>query len=101
MNPSHTIGPSPRRKVAFCRPERRERAVIPNDMPRHNHMTRDIKPEGQCPMCDRYHQRRRANEARGNDRCASCDGAGTVDVDDIGSGWIACPTCGGNGSDRA
>lgn len=21
----------------------------------HNHMTRDIKPPGQCPACDRYH----------------------------------------------
>ena len=23
---------------------------------RHNHTTRDIKPEGQCPACDHYHQ---------------------------------------------
>jgi uncharacterized protein YihD (DUF1040 family) len=23
-------------------------------IPRHNHMTRDIKPEGQCPSCDLY-----------------------------------------------
>ena len=26
---------------------------------RHNHVTRDIKPEGQCPGCDRYHASRR------------------------------------------
>jgi hypothetical protein len=23
----------------------------------HNHVTRDIKPLGQCPACDRYHDR--------------------------------------------
>jgi len=30
-------------------------------MPRtgHNHFTRDIKPEGQCPACDQYHQQER------------------------------------------
>jgi hypothetical protein len=26
----------------------------------HNHVTRDIKPEGQCPACDRYHASRKA-----------------------------------------
>lgn len=24
---------------------------------RHNHITRDIKPLGQCPGCDEYHNR--------------------------------------------
>ena len=24
---------------------------------RHNHLTRDIKPLGQCPSCDEYHNR--------------------------------------------
>lgn len=24
-------------------------------MPRHNHITRDIKPRGICPGCDEYH----------------------------------------------
>ncbi len=23
----------------------------------HNHVTRDIKPLGQCPACDRYHDK--------------------------------------------
>ena len=23
----------------------------------HNHMTRDIKPQGQCPSCDRHYPR--------------------------------------------
>lgn len=23
----------------------------------HNHVTRDIKPPGQCPACDRFHDR--------------------------------------------
>jgi hypothetical protein len=23
----------------------------------HNHVTRDIKPEGKCPGCDDYHER--------------------------------------------
>jgi hypothetical protein len=32
-------------------------ATLPeNQPPRHNHMTRDIKPLGQCPACDRHHQ---------------------------------------------
>lgn len=26
----------------------------------HNHMTRDIKPVGECPACDAYHARREA-----------------------------------------
>lgn len=26
---------------------------------RHNHVTRDIKPPGQCPACDLYHERSR------------------------------------------
>lgn len=26
-------------------------------MIRHNHITRDIKPEGQCPACDLYHKK--------------------------------------------
>ena len=26
----------------------------------HNHVTRDIKPRGQCPGCDRYHDRHSA-----------------------------------------
>lgn len=25
---------------------------------RHNHFTRDIKPQGKCPACDRYHATR-------------------------------------------
>jgi len=25
--------------------------------PAHNHLTRDIKPLGQCPACDKYHDR--------------------------------------------
>ena len=25
-------------------------------MAEHNHITRDIKPQGECPACDRYHQ---------------------------------------------
>ena len=24
----------------------------------HNHITRDIKPKGQCPACDEYHNKR-------------------------------------------
>jgi hypothetical protein len=28
-------------------------------MSQHNHITRDIKPEGQCPACDDYHDRRK------------------------------------------
>lgn len=24
-------------------------------MRKHNHITRDIKPQGQCPACDEYH----------------------------------------------
>lgn len=30
-----------------------------NTPTRHNHITRDIKPEGQCPVCDEYHARRK------------------------------------------
>lgn len=29
------------------------------EVPKHNHHTRDIKPPGQCPSCDRYHLTRR------------------------------------------
>ncbi len=25
----------------------------------HNHVTRDIKPQGECPACDKYHQKHR------------------------------------------
>jgi hypothetical protein len=31
--------------------------------PRHNHMTRDIKPLGACPACDEYHSRHSMSEA--------------------------------------
>lgn len=24
----------------------------------HNHLTRDIRPKGECPSCDKYHQSR-------------------------------------------
>jgi hypothetical protein len=27
----------------------------PYKVVRHNHLTRDIKPKGTCPACDRYH----------------------------------------------
>lgn len=25
-------------------------------MTQHNHITRDIKPKGECPSCDEYHR---------------------------------------------
>lgn len=28
----------------------------------HNHVTRDIKPEGECPACDAYHATQRMRE---------------------------------------
>lgn len=28
----------------------------------HNHITRDIKSEGQCPACDEYHARQKAKD---------------------------------------
>lgn len=31
-------------------------------MKKHNHITRDIKPEGICPSCDEYHQMCRTKE---------------------------------------
>jgi len=34
-------------------------------MSEHNHLTRDIKPEGQCPACDNYHKDH-------EDLCYSC-----------------------------
>lgn len=33
------------------------KAVTPENVEGHNHITRDIKPLGQCPACDRYHNR--------------------------------------------
>jgi len=33
------------------------------DPTRHNHLTRDIKPEGQCPACDVTHENDRARAA--------------------------------------
>ena len=32
------------------------------DVIRHNHVTRDIKPLGECPACDAYHTREVARE---------------------------------------
>jgi hypothetical protein len=29
--------------------------MLPAEQVQHNHMTRDIKPHGQCPACDEYH----------------------------------------------
>src|SRR5690349_18650651 len=29
---------------------------------RHNHLTRDIKPQGQCPACDRHHRATRQGD---------------------------------------
>jgi hypothetical protein len=31
------------------------------DVVRHNHITRDIKPLGQCPACDRIHEHWESN----------------------------------------
>ncbi|WP_133159089.1 hypothetical protein [Arthrobacter glacialis] len=31
----------------------------------HNHVTRDIKPAGQCPVCDSYHDQPAATEPEG------------------------------------
>jgi hypothetical protein len=33
-------------------------------MPTHNHLTRDIKPEGQCPACDVIHENERERRKR-------------------------------------
>lgn len=44
----------------YRRAEKREEAVRQEvrealEVPRHNHVTRDIKPRGVCPACDLYH----------------------------------------------
>lgn len=31
--------------------------ALPERRPGHNHVTRDIKPYGQCPACDSIHER--------------------------------------------
>lgn len=33
--------------------------------PRHWHITRDIKPKGECPACDRYYWAAEEAKARG------------------------------------
>lgn len=40
-------------------------AKTPENVPLHNHLTRDIKPCGSgCPACDDYHWQRRRKEIR-------------------------------------
>lgn len=34
----------------------------------HNHVTRDIKPLGQCPACDKYHERHIPKAAKQNSK---------------------------------
>lgn len=61
----------------------------------HNHLTRDIKPVGQCPACDIYHEKRTPPKSvdlckhcgEGNDICIcfickDCDS--TNDIQDNG-----------------
>lgn len=50
----------------------------------HNHMTRDIKPKGECPGCDEYHFKPRVSSKPGEQL--------TVDIeidDDAGTDEIA------------
>ncbi len=35
---------------------------VPEVRPRHNHFTRDVKPEGQCPMCDHLRELGKARD---------------------------------------
>lgn len=34
----------------------------------HNHMTRDIKNQGQCPACDRYHEKQELKKLQAQNR---------------------------------
>ena len=45
-------------------------------MRKHNHITRDIKPLGQCPACDEYHARNKINcEPDGNVHAVPTNGS--------------------------
>ena len=33
-----------------------DKLIGSNETVRHNHFTRDVKPKGKCPACDRYHE---------------------------------------------
>lgn len=49
---------APRRVCPKCQFEITDHRLAPEHKCGHNHMTRDIKPQGVCPACDRHHDLR-------------------------------------------
>lgn len=39
-----------------------QRKTLRERRARHNHLTRDTKPLGQCPECDAYHERKKERQ---------------------------------------